>query len=174
MGDLLLRWHLVFTKPCGEAIAKTNLERQGYRVYFPRLQQKAFKRGVWRDTISALFPRYLFVQLNAALQSLAPMRSTLGVANVVRFGNEYVTVPENIVTNLIDREDESGLHRFSFGPLFKAGATIRVIEGVLAGIEGIFEREDENDRVTVLLNLLGRETRIKLPAANVIPASLSY
>src|SRR5882757_6361948 len=94
-GGPVLCWHLVFTKPLGETTAKLNLERQGYRVYFPRLQEKILSRGRWRDRIGALFPRYLFVQLNAALQSLAPIRSTLGVTNVVRFGNDFVTVPDD-------------------------------------------------------------------------------
>jgi len=168
------RWHLVFTKPLGENTAKINLERQGFRVYFPRVQEKVLSRGKWRDRIGALFPRYLFVQLNAAMQSLAPIRSTLGVANVVRFGTEFVTVPELVVNELIEREDVSGVHRLSLGPLFKPGSIVRVIEGALAGLEGIFERGDANDRVVVLLKLLGCETRIRLPAASVMPDSLAY
>lgn len=174
VGASLLRWHLVFTKPSGEHVAKTNLERQGYRVYFPRLQQRILRRGAWRETISALFPRYLFVQLDAAIQSLSPLRSTHGVTSVVRFGTEYVSVPGTIVDGLMDREDDAGLHCLSFKPLFECGTAIRVIEGALAGIEGIFEREDANDRVVVLLNLLGRETLINLPAASVMPAGSSY
>jgi transcription antitermination factor NusG len=74
----------------------------------------------------------------------------------------------------MDREDDAGLHCLSFKPLFECGTAIRVIEGALAGIEGIFEREDANDRVVVLLNLLGRETLINLPAASVMPAGSSY
>jgi len=170
-GEPALRWHLVFTKPLGESKAKLNLERQGYRVYFPRVQEKVLARGRWRDRIGALFPRYLFVQLNAAIQSLAPIRSTLGVASVVRFGTEFVAVPDALVTELIGREDPSGLHRLSFGSIFKPGSIIRVIEGALAGLEGIFEREVASERVVVLLNLLGRETRIKLSAASVVPSS---
>jgi transcriptional antiterminator RfaH len=174
LSNTMLRWHLVLTKPSGELLAKYNLERQEYRVYFPQVRQKRLRRGAWREIISALFPRYLFVQLNSAVQSLAPMRSTLGVANVVRFGTEFISVPDAIVEELIGREDESGLHRLSLEPMFKAGVAVRVLEGALAGVSGIFEREDANDRVVVLLNLLGRETRIKLPLASIVPSSLSY
>jgi transcriptional antiterminator RfaH len=169
-----LRWHLVFTKASGENTAKLNLERQGYQVYLPRMCRKVLKRGAWRETISALFPRYLFVQLNAAMQSLAPIRSTLGVTQVVRFGSEYLPVPPAIIADLINREDQRGLHRLSFGSVFKPGAAVRVISGVLGGMEGIFEREDANDRVTILLSLLGRETCIGLTAADIAPVNFAY
>ena len=168
------RWHLVFTKPGRECDAQINLERQGYRVYFPRMRQKILRSGTWRETICAVFPRYLFVQLNAAVQSLAPIRSTSGVANLVRFGTEYVPVPESVVNDLIGHEDAAGLHRLSIGTLFKFGSAVRVIEGALAGLEGIFEHEDANDRITILLNMLGRETRIKLPVESVTPIGLLY
>lgn len=174
MTNSPLRWHLVLTKPRGEQTAKTHLERQGYRVYFPRVQQKLMKRGAWRETISALFPRYLFVQLNATIQSLGPMRSTLGVASVVRFGTEFITVPESIVDGLIAREDQTGVHRMSLAPLYQPGAAIRVLEGAFAGLEGMFEREAANDRVLILLNMLGSETRLKVPAASIAPAESSY
>jgi len=166
-----LRWHLVFTKPRGEDTAKINLERQGYRVYFPRVQQKILSRDRWRDAIDSLFPRYLFVQLNATLQSLAPIRSTLGVVNVVRFGNNYVVVPDKIVDGLISYADpDTGLHQLCVGPLFEFGSAVRITSGVLAGLEGIFEGDDANNRVVVLLNLLGREMRIRISAGSVIPS----
>lgn len=164
-----LRWHLVFTKPRGEATAKTNLERQGYRVYLPRVQQKILSRGRWQGTIGSLFPRYLFVQLDAALQSLGPIRSTLGVANVVRFGNDYVVVPNKVVDGLISRADPySGLHHLKTSPLFEVGSAVRFISGALAGLEGIFESVEADERVVVLLNLLGRDTRIRISPNSIV------
>lgn len=57
-------WFLVRAKPGGEEIAKANLERQGYRVYYPRLLCPTLYRGRWIDHIASLFPRYLFVQVD--------------------------------------------------------------------------------------------------------------
>lgn len=164
-----LRWHLAFTKPAAEEVAKTHLERQGYRVYLPRLQQKSLQRGKWRDRITALFPRYLFVQLDSMLQSLAPIRSTTGIASVVRFGIDYAVVPDRIVTSLQAHEDpNTRLHRLRVGEWFKPGAAVRIAAGAMAGLEGIFVCEDANDRVTVLLNLLGRETCVRVDAGCVV------
>ncbi len=164
----VLRWYLILTKPSSEEIAKVNLERQGYRVYFPRLQQRKLYRGHVVDRISALFPRYIFIQLNASEQSLGPVRSTLGVANAVRFGSEYAVVSECIVDALMQRANpESGLHELK-RPLFGRGMTVRVISGAFAGFEGIFEREIGADRVVVLFKLLGQETAVRIPAGFVV------
>jgi transcriptional antiterminator RfaH len=155
-----------------EETAKTHLERQGYGVYLPRLQDKALLRGKWHDRVAALFPRYLFVQLNTAIQSLAPVRSTVGVANVVRFGVEYAVVPNRIVTDLIAHEDpETKLHTIHAGPIFKTGAEVRIASGTFAGLEGILVCQDANGRVNVLLHLLGRETHVKIDASFVVPSA---
>ncbi len=165
----LLRWHLVLAKPASEECAVTHLERQGYGVYFPRLQQKVLRRGKWCDRVTALFPRYLFVRLDSVLQSLAPVRSTFGVACVVRFGVDYMVVPEHVVTTLQSNADQqSGLHKLRAADWFKRGDVVRIAAGALSGLEGIFESDDGNERVTILLNLLGRETRIQVDAGCVV------
>jgi transcriptional antiterminator RfaH len=165
------RWFLVFTKPSGEQLAKTNLERQGFQVYYPRLQQPSLYRGRWVDRIVSLFPRYLFLRLDTLRQSLAPVRSTLGVANIVRFGLESTMVPDSIVTDLMRRADpETGLHRLAGSGPLKHGARVTVVAGAFEGFAGIFEREAGDERVVVLLKLLGQETQVRVPSRYVMPA----
>jgi len=166
----LQRWYLLLSKPQGELIAAANLERQGYRVYYPRVTHNVLRRKARREVISSLFPRYLFVQLNASVQSLGPVRSTLGVTAVVRFGVDYAVVPDGLIDDLRGRADpQSGLHRL-YTPPFNRGAAVSIVCGALAGVDGIFESEDADNRVVVLLNLLGRETRITIPADSVVPS----
>jgi hypothetical protein len=40
-----LSWHLVHTKPKGEARALENLERQGFEVFLPIITLKKIKTG---------------------------------------------------------------------------------------------------------------------------------
>lgn len=165
-----LRWFLVFTKPSSEKIAQTNLERQGYRVYYPRLLQPVLYRGRWIERVVSLFPRYLFVQLDSARQSFGPIRSTVGVAHIVCFGRESATVRNEIVERLMTKEDpQSGLHRLASGRSFERGTAVRVIAGAFEGIEGIFEREAGEDRIVILLRVLGRDTVMRLPSQYVVP-----
>lgn len=167
----LLHWFLVFTKPAGEALAQENLLRQGYRVYYPRLLRPIFHRGKWIERIVSLFPRYLFIQVDPLEQSLSPVRSTQGVASIVRFGPEATVVPNAIVSDLLRRADPlSGLHRLARVPeALKAGSPVNIIAGAFEGLNGIFEREVGEERVVVLLKLLGQCTPVRLPSQYIAP-----
>jgi len=166
----VLRWYLVLTKPRSEAKAKAHLERQGYGVFFPRLRESVLNRGRSVERVAPLFPRYLFSRLNISNQSLAPMRSSVGVSEVVRFGMDYAVVPDAIVDNLMSRADPaSGLHVLGRPRVLKPGMSVQVIAGAFDGLDGIFEREDGDERVLVFLKLLGREVSVRVPYADVMP-----
>jgi transcriptional antiterminator RfaH len=49
----------------------------------------------------------------------------------------------------------------------KPGSRVRLIDGVFAEYRGVLERLADDRRVTVLLNLLGREVRVFVPAASI-------
>ena len=163
------KWYVIHTKPRAESTAVINLERQGFRVHFPRLVRPARIRGRWTDRIEPLFPRYLFLRADVATQSIAPVRSTTGVAAIVRFGMEYATVPDALIENLRSRaEQDTGLHRLG-RPLFTPGDTVKVLEGPFRGLEGIFECQEGEERVLILLELLGRDTRVRIPVHQLAP-----
>ena len=167
-------WYLVHTKPASEATAEVHLERQGYRVYYPRLAQAVRRRGHWVDRIAALFPRYMFLQLNVGSQSLKPVQSTMGVAAVVRFGQTYAVVSDEVVARLQERADPgTGLHRLCRSA-HEPGAKVRIIAGAFDGLEGIFQRESGDERALVLLKLLGQESSVQVPAEFVVPVVESF
>ena len=45
-------------------------------------------------------------------------------------------------------------------PLFSAGETVKLVDGPLAGMEGVFTEQDGDKRVVVLLELLGKANRV--------------
>jgi transcriptional antiterminator RfaH len=162
----MLRWYLVKTKPAGESVAHANLDRQGYGVYLPRLLREL--PGIERTV--PLFPRYLFLRLREGEQSLAPVGSSVGVSNVVRFGARYAIVPDHVVNDLQARADPaSGLHRLKAPARLTSGVAVRIVAGALAGIEGVFEREAGTERVVVLLRLLGQDASVRVPSRFVQP-----
>ena len=163
------RWHVIRSKPRAESTARAQLERQGFRVYFPQLVKPARVRGRWLDRIEPLFPRYLFLALDAHTQSLAPARSTLGVSNIVRFGNEYATVTHEVIEGLMRRADpQTGLHHLE-QPVFRCGGKVRILEGPFERLEGVFERYEGEERALILLDLLGRTTRVRVPLDQLLP-----
>ena len=163
-------WHAVLCKPRREEVAATNLENQGYEVYLPRLVTLRRRAGRWMEVIEPLFPRYLFMTAGPGEKSLAPIRSTLGVRDFVRIHGFPAVVSESVITGLRSRADPaSGLHRINTSP-FRAGTRLRFTTGPLTGLEGIFEMECADARVIVLLNLLGKISRVTVNRDNLAPA----
>jgi transcriptional antiterminator RfaH len=160
----LLRWYLIHTKPAAERLAQVNLERQGYEIYLPRLLQlRLWPRRAHRRIVP-LFPRYLFLRLNQGHQPLNPVRSTLGVAGVVRFGSCYTVVPDRVIRELQSRADPvSGLHTLRPAAPLAPGTPVAVRSGPFSGLNGIFERPAGAERVVVLLRLLGQDASVCVP-----------
>jgi transcriptional antiterminator RfaH len=155
-------WFAVCCKPRQESVAEENLARQGFRVYLPRISIRKYARGQWRNRIEALFPRYVFVQLDPQLQSTTSIRSTRGAVGLVKFGNRAAAVPDAVIGDLLERQEKaSGLHLYCPAE-FQRGEAIRMVDGPLAGIEGVFSEPDGNLRVIVLLELLGKANEVKV------------
>lgn len=167
-------WYAVFCKPRAEATAQVNLRRQGYLTYLPLLPTERRRDGKWVPATEPLFPRYLFVSPRDSGHSLAPVRSTLGVTGLVRFGAQPATVPEALISEL--RAAEAAARAVADSPgdaphraLFRAGMRVRLAAGPLAGLAGVFERTTGADRVIVLLELLGRSQRIMVERDSIVP-----
>ena len=170
-GHGMQRWYVIHAKPAREAFAQAHLERQGYHVYFPRAVQAMRAGGKWPDRIVALFPRYLFLRLDEGSQALNPVRSTRGVASVVRFGNRYTVVPDSVIAELHAREDpHTGLHHIARHDRMAAGDPVRVTAGLFSGLQGIFERQAGTERVLMLLSLLGHYASVCVPLNAVASA----
>ncbi len=152
-------WYLIYTKPRQEEVAVRNLDRQRYEVFLPKIRQVRRRHGRRMSCIEPMFPRYLFISLDTHRDNWGPIRSTIGVSNMVKFGNNPACVPKDLVEMLIKQGDESGVHRVDIEE-FKAGGRIRICEGPLMGYEGIFIAKTSRDRVTVLLDIVGKQSRL--------------
>ncbi len=163
------RWYLVYCKPRQETTARRNLERQGYRTYLPMVRQGRRRAGRMISVIAPMFPRYLFIRLNEETDNWGPIRSTLGVVSLVRFGATPAAVPNDLIALLRRREDEQGVQVLP-AEQYRRGAKVRITDGGFAGYEGIFLARSARDRVTVLLEVLGRHTRATVSLGSIEPA----
>lgn len=153
-------WYLIHTKPRKETVAEQNLQRQGYEVYLPLIQQPRRRRDQWVEVIEPLFSRYLFVHLQAGQDDFSPIKYTIGVCKLVRFTEQPAVVPDQVVESIRQAADRNtGLHR-SHAPLFQPGDTVLIEKGPLAGLHAIFWAETSQERAIILLEILGRENRI--------------
>lgn len=159
----MISWLVAFTKPRSEILAQEHLERQGFEVLCPMMRVQKQRRFKWTWVEEPLFPRYLFVGAKKG-QSWAPVRSTVGVASLVKFGGIYATVPDILIEALRQGAEAVQVHR----PLFQQGQKLRIIAGPYASLEAVFEMQEGTDRAMVLLDLLGRQTRLSVDVNQLV------
>ena len=164
------RWYVVQTQPNGELKAAQNLLQQGYEVYLPRyLKRRRHARKV-DFTAKPLFPRYMFVAIDMATQRWRSIQLTFGVSRLVSNGDNPAAVPEQIVSALRAREDEKGFIQMTSRSAFAPGDRVRVLEGAFIDSLGFFSEMADRDRVSILLDMLGRKVRVLLDADMVAAA----
>lgn len=156
-----MKWYLLQAKPRQDAIAEENLRRQKYICYRPlcRVENNSTGRIIVRE--ESLFPGYLFIRLGED-DNWSPIRSTIGVKALVRFGECALPVPDSLIAALVDREKVDGVLN-----LFEAGQKILIKDGAFAGLEAIFCCKIAKDRVLILLNILDRNQHVSVPASMI-------
>ncbi len=162
-------WYLIYTKPSQELAAQMELDKQGYCTYLPKIQHQKKRALSQRKPLTPLFPRYLFIQLTDGIDNWGPIRSTRGVANIVRFGMNPAPISSAAIQAIKSRENESGLHTLS-APLFTENDAVRMTNGPFADYEAIFKEKRPGDRILILLNILGNASPIEVPSDHLIPA----
>jgi transcriptional antiterminator RfaH len=159
-----LNWYLIHTKPRQEVLALTNLSRQGFECYMPMLKLEKIRQRKAALVTEPLFPRYLFIRLDTGRfgQSWSPIRSTLGVNQLVRFGGQPAKVDKQLVNQLFWREQGAVAH-----PLFAAGENVIIADGPFAGLEAIYQNTDAESRSMVLLNILSKPVSMMIDIASL-------
>jgi transcriptional antiterminator RfaH len=160
-------WYLIHTKSRQEDLASKQLIKQGYEIYLPRAEVRKRKRDRIIRAIEPMFPRYLFIQLSDKKDDWGPIRSTIGVSNLVRFGQSPTPVPEALITALRSREDKNKGYHVIVGREFSPGDKIRIAEGPFEGYEAIFQEQKANDRAILLLKITQDFIKVNLHKLNI-------
>jgi transcriptional antiterminator RfaH len=160
------RWYVAKTHPNAETKARFHLERQGFEVYLPRYLRRVShaRRITWQPR--PLFPTYLFVTTSPAQQRWRAINSTIGVAHLICDDRGPLPVPPGIIEEIREGEDADGLVLSGRKIPFEPGTEVQIMSGAFADHVGWFECAADEERVVILLDLLGRQvrTRVKLDA----------
>jgi transcriptional antiterminator RfaH len=163
-------WYLIHTKPKSEDLAKENLERQNYETYLPLILGRSRKKGKTIKSIQPMFPRYLFIHLSNQTDDWGPIRSTLGVSSLVRFGVAPAKVPDKLINNLKKSENNEGTHELTSKPLSQ-GDKLLIMEGPFEGYEATLFSQKSDDRIIVLLKIAENFVKVKLDQSFIEPLS---
>ena len=153
------KWYLIKTKPRQEKIAIANLENQKYRVYCPF--------ALINNKSQFLFPGYLFIHLDNESQDWSPIKSTKGVLNFVRFGINFAKIPDKVI-DLITQNEKNTANKIKNINNFKKGDKVQINDGVFKSCIAIFQSIKSDERVLILLNLLGQEQTININKKSLV------
>jgi transcriptional antiterminator RfaH len=164
-------WYVVQTKPRKESFVRDRIQDLGRETFLPLIAQRVRGRGKRR--IGPLFPCYLFARLSEADGDLATVRWTHGVHRLLGDGLGPRAVGEDVVQTIRVRADRSG--RLRFGRRLRAGDRVRILDGPFAGLIGTLEHPalGPSQRVSVLLDLFRRATRVQVGAHEIRDTSVS-
>ena len=164
-----ISWYCLRSRPKHEHIATAHLRQMpGVEVFCPRLR---FKRPTVRGARwfeEAMFPGYLFARFNF-LQRHKEVGYAMGVNGILRFGERYAAISEEIVFNLRNRTNE--MHVAVIESEVREGDKVTIVKGAMTGIEGVVTHFlSGRERVNVLLEFLGREMNAEIEKSAVLPA----
>ena len=154
---------MVYTKPRAESRALENLERQGFEVFLPMITLQKVRLAKLANITEPMFSRYLFLRTTPGMQDLSVVRSTLGVSQLVSFGQLAAKVSHSLVEVM---RAQPMLNE----ALFKSDDKVVLAEGMLKGLEAIYLQPDGEQRAMVLIDLLSRPHQISYETALLFPA----
>lgn len=161
------RWYVVHTHSAAETKALFHLKRQGFDVYLP-IYKKTRRHARKVDVVARpLFPRYLFICLDTSTERWWSINSTVGVSHLVCHGDQPTPVADEMISSIKNREDRDGYCSLGAVDTFKKGQVVEISEGPLSEYTGIFDTASDAERVYLLLNLMGREVRVRVPVQTI-------
>lgn len=164
MNEADPHWFAARTKPRQADIALAHLKRQEFEVYHPKIRiERLNRKGRISLDHEPLFPGYLLIRFTLADATWRAINSTRGITNLLSFAENGRPSPMPIgeVENIQTRE-RKGLLFISEVKRVRRGDHVKLKIGPAAEQIGtvLFTR---GERVELLLNLLGRQTRVKAP-----------
>lgn len=161
-------WYVVQAQPGRERLALMHLGRQSFVAFCPTRLKTRRSGHKHVDVKAPFFPGYLFVSLDLDCERWRSINGTVGVIRLVAFGSGGRPTP--LPRGFVERLQELNDGNCPIANELRAGDRVRVIGGPLDDLCGALEGASDHERVTILLSLLGKETRVSLRRGSLIAA----
>jgi transcriptional antiterminator RfaH len=155
-------WYAIHTKLKQEERVAGNLAVLKVETFAPKIRERRYNEFSARPMfcVKPLFPGYVFARFDAD-RLLHRIRLTRGVHSVVNFGGRPQTVDDEIISVIRSGIGEDCL--FGAEEQFAAGDKVKIKEGPLRDMAGIFVREVKaQERVMILLTTISYQGRLEI------------
>jgi len=155
-------WFLAQVRPNCHRMAERNLRQQHFQTFLPMHGETKRRAGRFTSTMRPLFTGYMFVAFNTAKGGWRAINNTYGVTRLVSFGEKPQPVPLDLISQLMLRCDKGG--NLLPPRILKPGDPVRLTSGPFAEFVATVEKISPDQRVWVLLDLMGRTARVAVQA----------
>lgn len=166
LGEPVVKnWYLIQLKPHSHRLAERNLTRQGFKTFMPMQEVMVRKAFRFENDLRPLFPGYMFVSVHSDFVPWYKINSTKGVSRLLSFNGRPKALPLSLISGLKLRCDTSGKilpHKW----LLK-GDQVELSKGPFAHFVATVETIDVKQRIWVLMEFMGQETRIRVLPENL-------
>ena len=151
-------WFILQFKANSHRQAIRNLNRQGFETFLPLHDTTSRKLSRFINISKPLFPGYMFIRFNRVESEWHKINNTYGVSRLITFNSNLKSIPTSFVDNLMKRYDSSG----KLMPIqkLKKGDQVTVSTGPFANFIATVEKYEDDQRIWVLMDLMGRKTKI--------------
>ena len=162
-------WFILQFKSNSYHQATKNLNRQGFETFLPLNDTTSRKASRFINTAQPLFPGYMFITFDRTETKWHKINNTYGVSRLVTFNSVLKSIPTTFVENLMIRYDLSG----KLLPIkkLKKGVQVKVTKGPFANFIANIETYESDQRIWILMDLMGRKTLIQTPADTLQPSN---
>jgi len=113
-----------------------------------------------------MFPRYLFARFTLA-EMQRRVRYTLGVSEIVQFGDQYPTIDDTVLDELRDHVGAAEVRELNCE--LSKGSRVRIVSGAFAGLGAVVTQVlSAKERVTVLMDFLGRQIQAEVERTSIL------
>jgi len=158
-------WYILQFKSNSHHLAAKNLNRQGFETFLPLHETTSRTLSRFINTSKPLFPGYMFNKFDRAESEWHKINSTYGVSRLITFNSILKSIPKIFVDHLMKRYDLSG----KLLPIKKLekGDQVTVLKGPFANFIATVEKYEADQRISILMDLMGRKTKIQTPSDNL-------
>ena len=155
-------WFILQFKPNSHHRAVKNLNRQGFETFLPLHDTTSRKLSQFISTTKPLFPGYMFIRFDRSDSEWHKINNSYGVSRLITFNSIIKSIPTSFVDSLMKRYDSSG----KLIPLqkLKKGDQVTVLNGPFAKFIATVEEYESDQRIWVLMDLMGRKAKIIAPS----------
>ena len=164
-------WYAIWTRSHCERLVAEQLASKGIPPFLPEMRVRSRRRGAPTIVQAPMFPGYLFVHQAMNKDCYVEMLKARGIVRILEDGWTRLTpIPDadmSAIQRIVDADVPAFVH-----PHLTQGARVAIVDGPLAGIEGVFVRgEASRGYLVISIDLLGRSVAVEIDGDAVVPVS---